>query len=57
MVVFDRGADRMSVMGRVAAALRPKRASEPAPDLPLGQILQDDCVAAMARAARRLRST
>ncbi len=38
----------MSVMGRVAAVLRPKRASEPAPDLPLGQILQGDCVAAMA---------
>jgi modification methylase len=39
----------MSVMGRVAAILRPKREAEPAPDLPLGQIIQDDCVAAMAR--------
>ncbi len=39
----------MSVMGRVAAALRPKRsAAAPSPDLPLGQILQGDCVAAMA---------
>jgi modification methylase len=39
----------MSVMGRLGAALRPKRGGEPVPGLPLGQILQDDCVAAMAR--------
>jgi modification methylase len=38
----------MSVMGRVAAILRPKREAEPAFQLPLGQILQDDCVRAMA---------
>jgi modification methylase len=38
----------MSVMGRVAAILRPKREPEPAPDLPLGQIIRQDCVAAMA---------
>jgi len=40
---------KMSVMGRLGAALKPKRSAEPAADLPLGQILQDDCVAAMAR--------
>jgi modification methylase len=28
---------------------REKRAAEPAPDLPLGQIIEDDCIAAMAR--------
>jgi modification methylase len=40
----------MSVMGRLGAALMPKRAAAAAaPDLPLGQILQDDCVKAMAR--------
>ena len=39
----------MSVMGRLGAAVRPKKGAEPAPDLPLGQILQDDCVAAMRR--------
>jgi modification methylase len=39
----------MSVMGRVAAVLRPRAsAAAPAPDLPLGQILRQDCVAAMA---------
>jgi len=38
----------MSVMGRLAAALRPKADAEAAPDLPVGQILQQDCVAAMA---------
>jgi len=39
----------MSVMGQIAAVLRPKRsAPAPAPDLPLGQILREDCVAAMA---------
>ncbi len=43
------GADRMSVMGRLGAALRPNKGAESAPDLPLGQILQDDCVAAMSR--------
>ena len=36
----------MSVMGRVGAALGVKRGA-PAPELPLGQILQDDCIAAM----------
>ncbi|HYN46840.1 MAG TPA: site-specific DNA-methyltransferase [Allosphingosinicella sp.] len=39
----------MSVMGRVAAALRLKLGAETPPELPLGQILQDDCIAAMAR--------
>jgi modification methylase len=39
----------MSVMGRLAAVLRPKQEAERAPDLPLGEIIQDDCVAAMAR--------
>jgi len=38
----------MSVMARVGAALGLRRAA-PADGLPLGQILQDDCVAAMAR--------
>src|ERR1051325_2064785 len=38
----------MSVMGRVAAILRPKREPEPEPHLPLGQIIRQDCVAAMA---------
>jgi modification methylase len=38
----------MSVMGRLTTALKPRRVAEPAPDLPLGQILQQDCVAAMA---------
>src|SRR3954467_10785369 len=43
------GGGSMSVMGRVAEVLRPKRsAPAPAPDLPLGQILRQDCVAAMA---------
>ena len=35
-------------MGRVAAVLRPKRRAEPAPDLPVGRIILDDCVHAMA---------
>ncbi|MGZ8348164.1 MAG: DNA methyltransferase, partial [Allosphingosinicella sp.] len=39
----------MSVMGRVATARRAKAKAAPAPELPLGQIVQDDCVAAMAR--------
>ena len=39
----------MSVMGRLGTAVRPKKRVEPAPDLPLGQIIQDDCIAAMAR--------
>jgi modification methylase len=43
------GADLMSVMGRLGTAVRPKKATEPAPDLPLGQIIQDDCIAAMAK--------
>ncbi len=39
----------MSVMGRFATALRPKRSAQaPVPELPLGQILRQDCVAAMA---------
>ena len=37
----------MSVMGRVGT-MRPVVAA-PAPGLPLGQVIQDDCVAAMAR--------
>jgi modification methylase len=39
----------MSVMGRLGAVLRPKRGAEPVLGLPLDQIIQDDCVAAMAR--------
>jgi modification methylase len=46
---FLPGADCMSVMGKLGTAARPKRGAEPMPDLPLGQILQDDCVAAMRR--------
>src|SRR4051812_6610763 len=43
------GADRMSVMGRVAEVLRPKRSAPAlAPDLPLDQIIRKDCIAAMA---------
>ena len=37
----------MSVMGRIAAVLRPREA--PAPALPLDTIVEDDCIAAMAR--------
>ncbi|HEV7661013.1 MAG TPA: site-specific DNA-methyltransferase [Allosphingosinicella sp.] len=39
----------MSVMGRLGAVLRPKKGGGPVAGLPLGQILQDDCIAAMAR--------
>ena len=44
----------MSVMGRLATTTRPKRekvapAPKAAPELPLDQILQEDCVAAMSR--------
>jgi modification methylase len=39
----------MSVMGRLKTAARPKPGTPPAPDLPLNQIVQDDCVAAMRR--------
>ena len=39
----------MSVMGKLGTAVRSRKTAEPAPDLPLGQILQDDCVAAMAK--------
>jgi modification methylase len=41
----------MSVMQPVVTASRPKRtaAVAPAPDLPLGQIIQEDCVEAMSR--------
>lgn len=35
-------------MGRLSAVLRPKREAVPLAGLPLGQILQDDCVKAMA---------
>jgi len=38
----------MSVMGRLATALRPGGEAAAASELPLGQILQQDCVAAMA---------
>jgi modification methylase len=48
MVLFVTGGGSMSVMGRVAAVLRPKRSAEPAPVLPLGQIIREDCVTAMA---------
>jgi len=36
-------------MGRLSAALRLRRETAPSHELPLGQILQDDCIAAMAR--------
>ena len=40
----------MSVMGRVGAAVRPAGAKSLAPaELPLGQIIQEDCVSAMRR--------
>jgi modification methylase len=42
----------MSVMGRIGTAAQPRRAasgSEPPENLPCGRIIQDDCVAAMAR--------
>jgi modification methylase len=39
----------MNVMRRVALAERPKRANAPPPSLPLGEIIRDDCVAAMSR--------
>src|ERR1700754_2972856 len=38
----------MSVMGRVGTAVKAARAKAPAPELPLDQIVQDDCVAAMS---------
>ena len=38
----------MTVLGRVGTAVRAKK-TVPSPDLPLDTILQDDCVAAMAR--------
>src|ERR1041385_7606318 len=41
------GGGPMSVMGRFAEVLK-RRAPAPMPDLPLGQILSQDCVAAMA---------
>src|SRR5688572_19653578 len=47
MCVEYPGGRRMSVMGRVAAVLKPR--AEPAGDLPLDRIIQDDCVAAMKR--------
>ncbi len=39
----------MSVMGRVGAALRLIRGAAPPFELPLGQVLEEDCIAAMAR--------
>ncbi|HEY5713035.1 MAG TPA: site-specific DNA-methyltransferase [Allosphingosinicella sp.] len=39
----------MSVMGRLATAFGANREKPSLADLPLGQIIQDDCVAAMAR--------
>ena len=39
----------MSVMGRLGTAVRPKGGTAAIAELPLGQILQDDCVAAMRR--------
>jgi modification methylase len=48
MAVFATGGGSMSVMARVGAALGLKRAAAESPDLPLGRILQDDCIAAMA---------
>ena len=39
----------MSVMGRIAAVLKPKPAEPAPPELPLDTIVQDDCIAAMAR--------
>ena len=50
MVAEGFGGALMSVMGRVGTAVRPARvSSSPATGLPLGQIIQDDCVAAMRR--------
>ncbi|MDB5697443.1 MAG: site-specific DNA-methyltransferase, partial [Alphaproteobacteria bacterium] len=40
----------MSVMGRVrTSARRVAHACAETPDLPIGQIIEDDCIAAMAR--------
>ena len=39
----------MSVMGRIAAVLKPKPAEPAPPEFPLDTIVQDDCIAAMAR--------
>jgi modification methylase len=39
----------MGVLGRVDTAVKPRRVAAPAPQLPLGQILQEDCVKAMSR--------
>src|SRR6476661_11219959 len=40
----------MTVMGRVrTSARRVAPAAAEAPDLPVGQIIEDDCIAAMAR--------
>nr|WP_305849906.1 site-specific DNA-methyltransferase [Sphingosinicella sp. CPCC 101087] len=36
-------------MGRVGTVVRPAKAKPAAPNLPLGEIIQEDCVAAMAR--------
>ena len=39
----------MTALGRIKAVVRPPKGAKAAPDLPLGRILHDDCVAAMAR--------
>jgi modification methylase len=39
----------MTVLARVGSGVRRAKAPEPAPDLPLNQILEQDCVAAMSR--------
>ncbi|MDQ8757917.1 site-specific DNA-methyltransferase [Sphingosinicella sp. LHD-64] len=39
----------MGVLGRVDTAVKSRQSAAPSPDLPLEQILQDDCVKAMAR--------
>jgi modification methylase len=39
----------MTVMGRVSLAERRAKAEAPAPELPVGQIIEEDCVAAMSR--------
>ncbi|QAY78417.1 site-specific DNA-methyltransferase [Sphingosinicella sp. BN140058] len=39
----------MTVLTRVGSGVRRAKKVEPAPDLPLGQILEEDCIAAMAK--------
>lgn len=39
----------MTVLTRVGSGVRRAKKAEPAPDLPLGQILEEDCIAAMSK--------